>query len=55
VSQITKQERIGLDELFTAIEKHRYNSKWKTVSRWVKSAHKQQKRFMMKSFKALKN
>ena len=55
MSQITKQERMGLDELFTAIEKHRYHSKWKTISRWVKIAHKQQKRFMMRSFKSLKS
>ena len=55
MSQITKQERIGLDELFTSIEKHRYHSKWKSVSRFLKTAGKQQKRFMMKSFKTFKN
>jgi hypothetical protein len=55
VSEITKQERIGLDELFTAIEKHRYHSKWKVVGHWLKTAHKEQKRFMMKSFKTFKH
>lgn len=54
MSHITKQERIGLDELFTSIEKHRYHSKWKTVNHWLKLAHKQQKRFMMRSFKVLR-
>lgn len=55
MSHITKQERIGLDELFTAIEKHRYHSRWKTLGLWIKATHKHQKRFMARSFKALKH
>ncbi len=55
MSQITKNERVGLEELFTAIEKHRYHSRWKVLSRWIKTAHRQQKRFVMRSFKAFKH
>jgi hypothetical protein len=55
VSQITNNERVGLEELFTAIEKHRYHSRWKVLGRWIKARHKQQKRFMMRSFRAFKH
>ncbi len=55
MAHITKQERVGLEELFTTIEKHRYHSKWKTFASWLKVSHKQNKRFMMKSFKTFKH
>lgn len=55
MSEITKQERIGLEELFTAIEKHRYHSKGKALGHWVKTTYQTNRRFMMKSFKSLKH
>lgn len=55
MSHMTKQERIGLDELFTAIEKHRYHSRLKGLGHWMKATHKQQKRFMANFFKALRH
>ena len=52
MSHITKQERNGLDELFTAIEKHRYHSRWTLFHRWVKVSNK---KFLTKSFKLFKH